>query len=160
MNITQDLIEAALLKCAAKQPSIFEIIQSDRTVPFEPKMDEIEVLGYDGVGRAREVEREGILHGTQVVKFEDEVLGEVSFGSPDDPTYSDVRQAEFMTGCVNRDNTGDLEIPQMLWSSEGRHEGSRSTSYVDRDRVTSSSFIFVKKICDLLNGLVMPRIGT
>ena len=51
-------------------------------------MDEHIVLGNDLSTWAREIERVGLLSPAQVVKLEDEVLWEICFISPDNPTYT------------------------------------------------------------------------
>jgi hypothetical protein len=55
--------------------------------------DELVVLADDVGGALGEVEREGGLAGAEVVDVEDEVLGEVFVGAPDDPADAGVDEA-------------------------------------------------------------------
>lgn len=74
-------------------------------------MQEVEVLSNNRSGWSREVERERVLDRAEVVKFKDEILGQVGFVAKDDPTNSDISEPKFMTTRVDRDDAGDFEIP-------------------------------------------------
>jgi hypothetical protein len=59
-------------------------------------MDKVEILCDDRGGGTREVEREAVFDGAEVMEFEDEVLREVGFVAPDDPADADVGEAVFV----------------------------------------------------------------
>ena len=92
--------------------------------------DHLVVLAND-LGRAfGEVEGEGGLVGAEVVNVENELLGEVLWGAPDDPAYAGIDlcyllayadgvrtgkgkayQAIFVTGDVDGDDLFQTEVP-------------------------------------------------
>jgi hypothetical protein len=55
--------------------------------------DELVVLANDLGSTLGEIESEGGLVGTEVIDVEDELLGEVFRGTPDDPAYTWVDEA-------------------------------------------------------------------
>jgi hypothetical protein len=54
---------------------------------------------------------------------------------------------------------GDLEVPLVLWVSEGSYESTRSGINVDRDRDTGFGFVLVELIRHSLDGLEDSSIG-
>lgn len=64
-------------------------------------MDQIVVLRYNLSARAREVERVRLFGAAEVVELEDEVLGEIRFVAPNDPTDTGVDETVFVAGGVD-----------------------------------------------------------
>lgn len=144
VDVTEYCKVTALLQGPTEQPCVLQVIKSDAPEALEAEMYEVEVLCDDGMRRTREVQRERVLHGAQVVQFEDEVLGQQRLVAPDNPANTDVRQTELVSGRVDRDDTWDLEIPKVLGSSEGSNETPRSSVDVDGDGVTGAGLILVE----------------
>ena len=67
-------------------------------------MQEVEILRYNGCSGAGEIEGEGILDGSKVVKLEYEIFWEVGLVTPDHPTDANIRETEFVAtglqGCL------------------------------------------------------------
>lgn len=59
-------------------------------------MKEVEVLSDNGCCWPRKIQRERVFHRPKVMKLEDEVFWKVSLVSPDNPSDTNVAQAEFM----------------------------------------------------------------
>lgn len=104
MTIAQNMIIPTLLQRPAQQPRILQIRQCNTAVALEAEVHEVEVLRNNGRGGAREVEREAVFDGAEVMELEDEVLGEVGLVAPDDPAYTNICKAEFVAtdGGKNR----------------------------------------------------------
>lgn len=68
-------------------------VAHDGLVALLAEADELVVLADDLGGALGEVEGEGGLLGAEVVDVEDEVLGEVLVGAPDDPANTGVDEA-------------------------------------------------------------------
>lgn len=111
MHIAQHIIIPALLQRTAQQPRILQIRERNATEALKAQMHEVEVLRDDGRSWAREVEREAVFDGAEVVELEDEVLGQVRLVAPDDPADTDVGEAELVAGGVDGDDTREAEVP-------------------------------------------------
>lgn len=159
VDVTEDLEEAALLERAREQAGVLHVVERDGAVALEAEVQEVEVLRDDRVRWTREVERERVLDRAEVVQLEDEVLREVLLGAPDDPANTDVGKTELVTGGVDRDNTGDTEVPLELGGGEGSDEASRSTVDVDGDGVTGAGLVLIEESRHLLHGLVVAGVG-
>ena len=158
VDIAKDFEEPAVFQRPTKKTGVLEVVQSNRPVALESEMQEVEVLGDDRVCRAREIERERIFDGAEVVQLEDEVAGKEVLGTPDDPADTDICQSEFVTGGIDRDYARDLEIPLVLRGGEGSDEPSRRGVDVDRDGYTGLGFVFVEKVRHLLHRFVMTGV--
>ena len=97
MDVTENCVVASLLQGTAEQSRILEIRQPNGAITLETKMNEVEVLGDDRRRRSREIEGEGILHRSKVMKLEDQIFGKVGLVTPDDPSNSDIAQSELMS---------------------------------------------------------------
>jgi len=131
MNIAQDFVVSAVLKSPAQCASIRQILKGDCSVSSEPKVEEHEVLSNDWSSRATEVEGERIFNRAKIVEFENEILWEEFLRTPDDPTNANLSKAELVPGGIDRDNSGDLEIPYQLGGCERGDETTRGR--VDMD---------------------------
>ena len=160
MDVAQHLEETAVLQCTTEQTRVLEVILGNRAVALESQVHEIEILRDDWMRRAGEVERERILDGAEVVQLEDEVLREELGGTPDDPTDTDVRKTELVTGGIDRHNARDLEVPEVVRGREWRDETSRRAINVDWDGVSRTGLVLVEQVRDLIYGLIVPSIGT
>ena len=69
MDIAQDFIVSTILEGSAQRTSVLQILEGDRSVPSEPKVDEQEILGEYRSGGTTEVEGERILDGTEIVEL-------------------------------------------------------------------------------------------
>lgn len=96
MNIAQDGVITAPLECPAEKSGVLQTIQRNVAVSFKSKVDETKVLRDDRRRGTGEVEREGVLDRAKVMELEDEILGEMGFVAPDNPTNTDVGQTEFV----------------------------------------------------------------
>lgn len=61
-----------------------------------------------------EVERERALVGTEVIDIEHQFLGQVLGITPHDPTHTWVYKPVLVAGGVDRDNSGQTEIPHKI----------------------------------------------
>lgn len=120
MNIAQHSVEPSALESAGKGAGVPHIRKSHVAVALEPEMQEVEVLRDDRVRRTREIERERVLDGAEVVQLKDEVFGEVFLRAPDDPSHTDIGKTEFVAGGVDGYNTGNFEIPFKLGLKDWR----------------------------------------
>ena len=144
MNITQNHEQPALLEGPAEQTRILEILKRHVAEPLKAKVHEVEVLRNDGMRRAREVERERVFDGAEVMQLKDEVLGKVLLRAPDDPADPDVRQAELVARSVDGDDAWDAEVPLELRSREGSDEATGRAINVDRDGMTCLLLVLVE----------------
>ena len=78
--------------------------------------------------------------------------------APYDPAHTDKRQTELVPGRVDRDHTGDLEVPLKLRVREWRNERAGSAVDVNGNVVASLGLVLVKQIGHLLNWLVMTGV--
>ena len=65
------------------------------------------------------------------MKLKDEVLWKVFLGAPYNPADTDIREAELVTGCIDGDNTRNLEVPQKLWMRKWGNESARRSINCD-----------------------------
>ena len=65
-------------------------------------MNQVEVLRDHLSSGTREVQREGLLGASEIMKFEDELLGQVRLIPPDDPSEASVDEPKLMTAGVDR----------------------------------------------------------
>ena len=90
MYIAQNRVISGAFQSATQEASILQVIQRHRTVPLEPQMEKVEVLGNDRSCRSREVEGEGVFDGSEVVQFENELFRKMCFVPPYNPPYANV----------------------------------------------------------------------
>jgi len=79
MDIAQDFVISAILEGSAQRTSVLQILEGDRPVPSEPKVEEHEILSEYRGGGTTEVERERVLDGTKIMEFKNEILREETF---------------------------------------------------------------------------------
>lgn len=93
-----DVADAAVPACRferfAEQAGVCEAVFHDRAVAVEAEVDQVVVLRDDLGARAGEVEGEGFFSAAQVVKLEDQVLGQVAFVAPNDPADAGIDETE------------------------------------------------------------------
>jgi hypothetical protein len=94
------------------------------------------------------------------VKLEDEVLGQMRFVAPDNPSDAAVRKSELVTGGVDGHHTRELEIPEQLRVREGSDEAARSAVNVDRYTVARARLVLVQEVGHLLHRLIVTRVRT
>lgn len=87
-------------------------------------MNQVVVLCNNLCSWSREVQGVGLLCSAEVMEFEDKVLGQELFVSPDDPTDACVDESEFVARSVDRLHAWELEIPfeSGFGVGEGRDE--------------------------------------
>lgn len=93
------------------------------------------------------------------MQLEDEVLWQELLAPPDDPADTDVREAELVPGGVDRDDTGDAEVPLELGRREGCDKRTRGTVDVNGDGVASAGLVLVKEVGHLLHRLIVASVG-
>lgn len=111
MNVAQDFEVSAVLEGPAQCASVLQVLEGNCPVPSEPKMEEYEILSDDRSSRATEVEGEGVFNRTEVMEFENKVLWEEIFRTPDNPTHTDLRKTKLVPRGIDGHNSLDLEIP-------------------------------------------------
>jgi hypothetical protein len=168
------------LERLGKEASVAQAVFHDGSVACESEMDQVVVLGDDLGSGTREVEGVGFFCSTQVVQLEDQVLRKHRLVTPNYPAHTSVDEAKLVAGCVDGLDTWEFEVP--LWTSglgvrEGCNLGRRLASKIFRARDetyksstccinvnwdvnTGLGLVLVKYLGDLLNGLVMPSVGT
>src|SRR5215472_959163 len=117
------------------------------------------VLGDDLARRAGEVQRERGQVAAEVVDAEDKVLGQVGHIPPDDPAHAQRREAELVTGGVDRRDPRNLEVPFERRLQKGRDEASRGRVDVDGDVQARSRLYVVERHGELADRLVDPGVG-
>ena len=93
MDIAQDFVVSAVLKGSAQCATVLQILEGDRPVPREPKVEEHEVLSDYRSSRAAEVQGERIFDRTEIMEFENEILGEETLRTPDYPADANLDKA-------------------------------------------------------------------
>lgn len=96
MDIAQNFVVSTFFKGPAQRASVLQILEGNSPISSEPKVKEQEVLGDDRSSRTAEVERERIFNRTEVVEFENEILGKITLLSPDDPTDANRRKTKLV----------------------------------------------------------------
>ena len=96
MDIAQDFIVSTVLEGPAQRASIPQILEGDRPVPGEPKVDEHEVLSDYWSCGTTEIKGERIFNGTEVMKFENEILREELLRTPDNPTNANLGETKLI----------------------------------------------------------------
>lgn len=89
-----------MFQSPTKKPGIFHVGKGDRAVPFETKVDEVEVLCNDGCGGTGKIKGEGIFNGTKIMQLEDKVLGKVGFVSPDHPPNTNITESKLVSAEI------------------------------------------------------------
>ena len=110
MNIAEDFEVSTVLEGPAQCTSVLQILEGDCSVPSEPKVEEHEILSDDRSSWTTEVEGEGIFNRTEVMEFENKVLWEETFRTPDDPTHADLRKTKFVCSGMLSIYPGGLNI--------------------------------------------------
>ena len=107
VNVAKDGVISGFLQSPTEDSRVLHIGKTDNTISLEAEMEEIEILRNNRCCGTGEVQGERIFHRAEVVKLEDEVLGEVGLVSPYDPANSDVAQTEFVAAGrhVNEDRS-------------------------------------------------------
>ena len=130
-------------------------VEHDGAVAVLAEADHLVVLADDLGGAFGEVEGEGGLVGAEVVDVEDEFLGQVFGGAPDDPADAGVDKAVFVAGDVDRDDLFQAEVPGELGDDEGGDEASAGGVDVDG----AVDFVLHEQVVDAFDVLVFAGVG-
>ena len=101
MDVTKDRVVASLFQSTAEEPSIFHIGKANCTIAFKSKMEQVEVLSDDGSRGAREVQREGVLDRSKIMKLKDEFLWKMGFVAPYNPADTNIAESKLMASDVH-----------------------------------------------------------
>src|SRR5258707_15604420 len=96
VDIAEYRIASGFFQGTAKNPSIFHVGQTNLTISFVSKIEEIEILSDDRSCRSRKIQRKRVFNRTKVVKLENQLFGKIVFISPDRPSDADIGQAKLM----------------------------------------------------------------
>ena len=97
---------------------------SDLCVSFPTQAHEIVVLCDHLTRRPREVQREDPHVAAQVFHIGNKFFREISGFTPHDPTTTERRQPELVTGSVDRFHPRNTEISDYFWMNERSNEAS------------------------------------
>jgi len=99
------------LQSLTEHPCVGQTVLHDLAVSVEAQMDQVVVLpDHLGAG-PREVKRVRFLGAAEVMKLEDQVLGQVRAVAPDDPSDAGVDQAVLVSRGVDGFHARQLEVP-------------------------------------------------
>ncbi len=94
-----------------------------KTLAAEPK--EQIVLRDNLTGGTRKVQREGRHVAAQIIDVEDQIVGQIGFVAPDDPTDSQRREAVFVSRGVDRTHACQAKVPDQIRFDERRGKPAR-----------------------------------
>ena len=113
MNIADAHIPSTSLERLAEESCILQAIFHHVPEAVKAEMDEVVVLRYDLGPWTGEIEGVRFLRASQVMKLENEVLGEVRLISPNDPAHAGVDEPKLMARRVDRLDSGKLKVPKI-----------------------------------------------
>jgi hypothetical protein len=100
--------------------------------------------------------------GSRLPSSRNAYLGQVVLVSPDDPTYSGIDEAEFVSRSVNGLDTRELKVPlgsSSFSMSEWRNKATRCCIDMDWDIVSSLLLKLVQDLRDFLHWFVMTSVS-
>ena len=102
------------------------------------------------------------LRPAQIMQLKDEVLGQVRLVAPDDPAHTGIYEAVLVSGSVDRLDPRQLKVPLRAAHAgvrKGGDEPARGRVHVYRDINPRLLLVLVEDLGDLLDRLVVARVG-